>query len=84
MRTRADVTSHLSSPKVLSSALAQHHGSSFFGELVKGFSNIGEVWDEPSVEVDKADKGLNFGYVLWGWPLFNTCNFDWVHLDVTL
>ena len=40
-----------------------------------------KVWDESSVEVDKADEGLDLLFVGRGWPLRHTSYFCWVHFD---
>ena len=41
---------------------------------------MGEVFDEPSVKVDKPNKGLNLLLVPPCSPFCYTRNLDWIHL----
>ena len=54
------------------------------GQLAEGACHIGEVWDKPPVEIDKAHKGLDLGHTFWSQPCFDISNFDWVHLHTAL
>ena len=42
---------------------------------------MGEVPDEPTVEVGKPEEGLQLLLGGWNWPLRYSGDFGWVHLD---
>ena len=46
------------------------------GEVKQGVSMVGEVFDEPSVKVDKPNKGLNLFLVPWYGPFCHARNLD--------
>ncbi|ETW82567.1 hypothetical protein HETIRDRAFT_315729, partial [Heterobasidion irregulare TC 32-1] len=48
-------------------------------KVVEGSSRGGEVLDEPTIEVSKAQEGLYFLEVLWSWPGGDSLNLDGVH-----
>ena len=54
------------------------------GEVEQGMGMVGEVLDEPLVEVDKSDKGLDLFLVPRYGPLCHTGDLDWVHLHRAL
>ena len=54
-----------------------------FSQAVEGAGYMREVGDEPTVEVYKAHKGLNFGDVLWGWQVLDAGDFDGIHFYMT-
>ena len=54
------------------------------GEVEEQAGMIQEVLDEPTVEIRKAQEGLNFLLVGWCGPLLYTVNLNWVHRDVVL
>ncbi|ETW86451.1 hypothetical protein HETIRDRAFT_308315, partial [Heterobasidion irregulare TC 32-1] len=47
--------------------------------VVKGSGRSGEVFDEPAIEVSKAQEGLYFLQVLRSWPGGDSINLDGVH-----
>lgn len=40
---------------------------------------VGEVLNEPAVEVGELEKGLDFFLISWSWPFHNSCNLSRVH-----
>ena len=48
--------------------------------ITTGMIIVGEVLDEPLVEVDKPNKVLDLFLVPWYGPFHYTGNLDWVHL----
>jgi hypothetical protein len=56
----------------------------FLGKIMKGTTNLGEVFDEASVEVGKADKASHFFEVFGDGPINDGFNFDWVHRDFAM
>ena len=52
----------------------------FLGEVKEGVRMVREILDEPSVEIYKSDKGLDFPFVPRLQPLRNSRHFYRVHL----
>ena len=48
-------------------------------QVKEGAGNIGEVENEPSVEVGKAHKRANIFEFLGGGPRVDSIEFNWVH-----
>jgi hypothetical protein len=53
----------------------------FFGKIMERTADFGEVFNEVSIEVSKADEALYFFKVFRDGPIDNGFNFDWVHRD---
>ena len=51
------------------------------GEVKEGACMMGEVLDEPTVEVGKPEEGLQLLLGGQNWPLRHSGHFGWVHLD---
>jgi len=47
----------------------------FAGEASEGYNNVRVVENEMSVEVGKAEEGLNLLEILQSWPLENSIDF---------
>ena len=52
----------------------------FLSEVKEGACVVRETLDEPSVEIYKSDKGLDFPFVLRLQPLQNSRHFYQIHL----
>ena len=52
--------------------------SIFSQELVEGFSNLREVFDESSVEAGMTQELPNYFYICWRWQLGDEFNFCFV------
>ena len=50
------------------------------GKVKQGTSMVGELLDEPPVEVDKPNEGLDLFLVPQYRPFHYTGNLNWVHL----
>jgi hypothetical protein len=55
-----------------------------FGQFKKGFGMMGETLDESTVEVRKTKEGLYFPLHCGSWPLCHPCDFDQIHVNLTL
>ena len=51
------------------------------GKVKEGACMMGEVLDEPTVEVGKPEERLQFLLGGWNWPLRYSGDFGWVHLN---
>ncbi|ETW85323.1 hypothetical protein HETIRDRAFT_310895, partial [Heterobasidion irregulare TC 32-1] len=51
----------------------------FLCKVIEGSGRSGEVFDEPAIEVSKAQEGLYFLEVLRSWPGGDSINLDRVH-----
>ena len=51
------------------------------GKVKEGACMMGEVSDEPTVEVGKPEEGLQLLLGGRNWPLRYSSDFGWVHLD---
>jgi len=47
-------------------------------------SMVGEVFNEPPVEISETKEGLHFSFIGWFQPVRHTCHFYQVHLDSVL
>jgi hypothetical protein len=56
----------------------------FLGKIVKGMANLGEVLNEVSVEVSKANEALYFFKTFRNGPINNDFNFNWVHRNFAM
>jgi hypothetical protein len=56
----------------------------FLRKIVKKTANLGEVFDEASIEVSKANKTLYFFKAFGNRPINNGFNFDRVHRDLIM
>jgi hypothetical protein len=56
----------------------------FLGKIVKRTANLGEVFDEASIEVSKANEALYFFKAFRNGPINNSFNLDWVHRDFAM
>ncbi len=52
---------------------------SFADELGEQYNNVRVVEDEVTVEISKAEEGLNILHFLWLGPILNYLNFHLVH-----
>ncbi|ETW85245.1 hypothetical protein HETIRDRAFT_309259, partial [Heterobasidion irregulare TC 32-1] len=48
-------------------------------EVIERSGHGSEVFDESAIEVSKAEEGLYFLQVLWGWPGGDSIDLDRVH-----
>src|SRR4029077_680140 len=48
---------------------------------VPGHDSLGEIFDEPVVEVDEPQEGLYLFDLGWGWPVQNSADLHGVHRD---
>jgi hypothetical protein len=53
----------------------------FLEKIVKGAADLGEVFDEVSIEVSKANEALYFFEAFGNRPVNDGFNLDWVHRD---
>jgi hypothetical protein len=56
----------------------------FLGKIVKGTADLGEVFDETSIEVSKANEALYFFKAFRNRPIYHSFNLDWVHRDFAM
>jgi hypothetical protein len=56
----------------------------FFGKIMKGMADLGEVFDETSIEVSKATEALYFFEAFRNRPIYHGFNLDWVHRDFAM
>jgi len=52
----------------------------FLHEIKEWSCMVGEVLDEPSIEISKAEEGLHLFSVPRLQPFSHSPNFDWIHL----
>jgi hypothetical protein len=56
----------------------------FLGKIMKRTANLGEVFDEASVEVSKANEALYFFEAFRNRPINNGFNLDWIHRNFAM
>ena len=49
------------------------------GECIEWFGDIGKTSVESPIKIAKTQKGTNVLDLDRRWPVFDTCNFDWIH-----
>jgi hypothetical protein len=56
----------------------------FLGKIMKEMADLGEVFNEVSVEVSKANEALYFFEAFRNRPINNSFNLDWVHRNFAI
>src|SRR5882672_1114082 len=54
---------------------------SLLHELMEGFGYVQGVLDEALVEFDEPHEGLNFHHIPQCWPVSDSRNFGWIHIN---
>ena len=52
-----------------------------FSQVKQRSSDVWESFYEPPIEVDEPQEWLDFLFIRWSWPFWDSCHFSWIHFD---